>query len=265
MDTSLMFSSKTDKWATPQAFFDELNREFAFDLDVCALPENAKTARYYTPDEDGLTQPWEGVVWCNPPYGRQIGRWVERAFLAGASGTTVVMLLPARTDTKWDMLIAHPPCTYLTASSAVRLLNPDHTVKDWARERKGWAAKEFFLALLGCGVERVAVENPAPLRYFGLPEYTQIIEPYMFGDPWRKRTCLWLRGLPLLEATNVVDPEVLWVGSTSSRREATRKVQSRYTLASHRNSKTRAKTFPGIAAAMAEQWGGIVSKEEAGC
>lgn len=101
MDTSLMFSSKTDKWATPQAFFDELNREFAFDLDVCALPENAKTARYYTPDEDGLTQPWEGVVWCNPPYGRQIGRWVERASLAGASGTTVVMLLPARTDTKW--------------------------------------------------------------------------------------------------------------------------------------------------------------------
>lgn len=101
MDTSLMFSSKTDKWATPQDFFDEINREFGFSLDVCALPENAKTTRYYTPEQDGLTQPWEGVVWCNPPYGRQIGKWVERAALAAKSGAVVVMLLPARTDTKW--------------------------------------------------------------------------------------------------------------------------------------------------------------------
>lgn len=101
MDTSLMFSSKTDKWATPQDFFDEINREFGFSLDVCALPENAKTTRYYTPEQDGLTQPWEGVVWCNPPYGRQIGKWVERAALAAKAGAVVVMLLPARTDTKW--------------------------------------------------------------------------------------------------------------------------------------------------------------------
>lgn len=101
MNTSLMFSSKTDKWETPQDFFDELNREFGFSLDVCALPENAKTTRYYTPEQDGLAQPWEGVVWCNPPYGRQIGKWVERAALAAKSGVVVVMLLPARTDTKW--------------------------------------------------------------------------------------------------------------------------------------------------------------------
>ena len=79
MDTSLMFSSETDKWATPQDFFNELDREFGFNLDVCALPGNAKTTRYYTPEQDGLTQPWEGVVWCNPPYGRQICKWVERA------------------------------------------------------------------------------------------------------------------------------------------------------------------------------------------
>lgn len=101
MNASLMFSSKTDKWETPQDFFDELNREFGFSLDVCALPENAKTTRYYTPEQDGLAQPWEGVVWCNPPYGRQIGKWVERAVLAAKSGVVVVMLLPARTDTKW--------------------------------------------------------------------------------------------------------------------------------------------------------------------
>lgn len=101
MNTDVMFSSKTDLWETPQSFFDELDREFHFDLDVCALPENAKCVRYYTPEQDGLSQPWKGVCWCNPPYGRKIGSWVLRGFFASAEGATVVMLLPARTDTKW--------------------------------------------------------------------------------------------------------------------------------------------------------------------
>lgn len=93
-----MFTSNTDLWATPQDFFDNLNREFNFDLDVCALPNNAKCNRYFTPEQDGLKQDWNGTVWCNPPYGRQISRWVEKAYM---SGCTVVMLLPARTDTGW--------------------------------------------------------------------------------------------------------------------------------------------------------------------
>lgn len=156
----------------------------------------------------------------------------------------------------WDMLIAHPPCTYLTAASAVRLFTPDRRVKDWEREQRGWEARRFFLRLLSSGVKRIAVENPAPLRYFELPGYSQIVEPYMFGDPWRKRTCLWLRGLPPLQPTNVVEPLGLWVGSSSSKRDAAKKTKTGYVLASHRNSKQRAKTFPGIAEAMAEQWGG---------
>lgn len=78
MNTDVMFSSKTDLWETPQELFDELDREFHFALDTCALPENAKCARYYTPEQDGLSQPWKGVCWCNPPYGRGIGRWVEK-------------------------------------------------------------------------------------------------------------------------------------------------------------------------------------------
>jgi site-specific DNA-methyltransferase (adenine-specific) len=97
-----MFSSKSELWATPQDFFDKLNEEFDFTLDVCALPENAKCKDFYTPELDGLTQPWTGRVWCNPPYGRQIGEWVRRAFFASVSGAeVVVMLLPARTDTRW--------------------------------------------------------------------------------------------------------------------------------------------------------------------
>ena len=93
-----LFSFNTDLWETPQDFFNDLNKEFCFNLDVCALPENAKCEKYFTPEMDGLAQCWEGVCWCNPPYGRQIGKWVEKAY---KSSCTVVMLLPARTDTRW--------------------------------------------------------------------------------------------------------------------------------------------------------------------
>lgn len=97
-----LFSSKTDLWETPQDFFDALNDEFGFDLDVCALPENAKCRTYYTPNDDGLSKPWKGVVWCNPPYGSEIGKWVEKASCEHATENNyIVMLLPARTDTKW--------------------------------------------------------------------------------------------------------------------------------------------------------------------
>ena len=101
MNTDVMFSSKTDLWETPQEFFDELDLEFHFDLDVCALPENAKCTAYYTPEQDGLSQPWYGCCWCNPPYGREIGRWVKKAADSAEGGAMVVMLLPARTDTRW--------------------------------------------------------------------------------------------------------------------------------------------------------------------
>lgn len=86
MNTELMFSSKTDLWATPQDLFDELNAEFGFTLDVCALPENAKCDKYYTPDIDGLKQEWNGICWCNPPYGREIGKWVEKAYNSAKIG-----------------------------------------------------------------------------------------------------------------------------------------------------------------------------------
>ena len=101
MNTELMFSSKTDLWETPKDLFDKLNNEFHFTLDVCATLENAKCDSFYTKEQDGLSQPWKGVVWCNPPYGKQIGSWVRRGFFASLSGNTVVMLLPARTDTRW--------------------------------------------------------------------------------------------------------------------------------------------------------------------
>lgn len=98
MNTELMFSSKTDMWATPQWFFDELDKEFHFTLDACAVNENAKCERFFSPEDDGLSQEWTGTVWCNPPYGRTVSQWVKKA---AESKATIVMLLPARTDTKW--------------------------------------------------------------------------------------------------------------------------------------------------------------------
>jgi phage N-6-adenine-methyltransferase len=95
------FSSATDLWATPVEFFNGLNNKFNFTTDVCALPENAKCANYFTPEQDGLAQEWKGTCWMNPPYGRGIGEWVKKAYEHGEAGGTVVCLLPARTDTAW--------------------------------------------------------------------------------------------------------------------------------------------------------------------
>ena len=99
----VMYSSKSELWGTPQYFFDELNKEFGFDLDPCALPSNAKCDRFFTPKEDGLAQNWGGAkVFCNPPYGKEISKWVRKCYEESKKpNTLVVMLLPARTDTAY--------------------------------------------------------------------------------------------------------------------------------------------------------------------
>lgn len=99
--TSGLTSSLTDEWPTPDYLFNELNKEFGFTLDVCATDLNHKCDRYYTKEVDGLKQPWEGICWMNPPYGRNIGQWVKKAVAASRGGAVVVCLLPARTDTRW--------------------------------------------------------------------------------------------------------------------------------------------------------------------
>ena len=100
---NVMYMSRSNEWATPQSFFDELDREFHFDLDPCATDQNHKCERYFTSENDGLSQNWGGYrVFCNPPYGRGISKWVEKSFREGCKDNTlVVMLLPARTDTRY--------------------------------------------------------------------------------------------------------------------------------------------------------------------
>ena len=98
MINNALFSSNTDMWETPKDLFDKLDEEFEFQTDVCAIEQNAKCKRFYTPEQDGLKQIWTGVCWCNPPYGRGIEKWMKKAY---ESNATVVCLVPARTDTKW--------------------------------------------------------------------------------------------------------------------------------------------------------------------
>jgi len=95
------YSANHHEWETPQDLFDELDAEFSFDIDVCALPENAKCARFFPPAYDGLKQEWHSTCWMNPPYGKEIPKWVKKAHDSAGDKCTVVCLLPARTDTKW--------------------------------------------------------------------------------------------------------------------------------------------------------------------
>lgn len=101
MKTDVHFSSRSDNWGTPQDFFDRYDAVYKFTLDVCASEGNAKCERYYTVDDNGLAQEWTGSCWMNPPYGRKIGRWMEKAYRSSLRGATVVCLVPSRTDTRW--------------------------------------------------------------------------------------------------------------------------------------------------------------------
>lgn len=103
MNKDVMFSSRTDEWETPIQFFEKLDEEYHFTLDVCATPENAKCTKYFTRAQDGLSQEWKGRCWMNPPYGREIGAWVRKAYESVRAGDCdlVCCLLPSRTDTAW--------------------------------------------------------------------------------------------------------------------------------------------------------------------
>lgn len=138
----------------------------------------------------------------------------------------------------WDMIIAFPPCTYLTKSGACNI------PKDPSRIEKGFQAKEFFMLFYNADCPKICIENPVPMSRFNLPKYSCIINPYDFESPYSKRTCLWLKGLPVLFATSIFSSY------------ETCKTSAWFNNYSRKNrSKRRSKTFPGVAKAMADQWG----------
>lgn len=152
---------------------------------------------------------------------------------------------------KWDMIIAFPPCTYLANSSAVRMRVKGQIVQE--RYKKAMEAKEFFMKFLNADCEKIAIENPTPMKLVELPPYTQAIQPWMFGHPYTKRTCLWLKNLPTLKPTEIITENITpWVNGGSRDSYGNRRHIKSLTK---QNALNRAKTFPGVAKAMAEQWG----------
>ncbi len=133
----------------------------------------------------------------------------------------------------WDMLIAFPPCTYLSNAGARHLWAKGKLNKK--RYKLGLQGKEFFLKLWNQPIKHICLENPTPSSVYNMPAYSQVIEPYQFGDPYKKRTLLWLKRLPCLISTKYVDNPIAITKKRSG-------------------SKERSKTFPGIARAMATQW-----------
>ena len=142
---------------------------------------------------------------------------------------------------KYDMMIAHPPCTYLSNVAAPHLFPKGILNQD--RYEKGLEAKEFFIKLLNAPINKICIENPVQSKIFNIPKYNQTIEPYYFGDPFKKKTCLWLKNLPPLQPTNIIsNPE-----STVTAKW--------YNKGGKDRQKNRSKTFIGIAKAIANQWG----------
>ena len=144
---------------------------------------------------------------------------------------------------KWDMILAFPPCTYLSNAGAKHLFKGGQLNRE--RYEKGLKAKEFFMNFLKADCPRIAVENPVSSKIFEMPAYTQEIQPYQFGHAVQKKTRLWLKGLPMLRPTCIVDPKC-----------GCHEAGTWFMRGGKDRQKNRAKTFRGIAQAMAEQWAG---------
>jgi hypothetical protein len=150
----------------------------------------------------------------------------------------------------WDMIIAFPPCTYLSNAGACRLY-PKKGELNQERYQKGLLAKEFFMLFHNSKCEKVVIENPVSSTVFNMPKHTQEIQPYQFGHAYTKKTRLWIRGVRPLVATDIVEPQGPYIPAGTSRKDKSKYGADRC----GGSSKTRSKTFPGIAKAMAEQWG----------
>ena len=150
---------------------------------------------------------------------------------------------------KYDLMIAHPPCTYMSNAGA-RWMYPKAGELSQERYQKAMDAKDFFLKLLNAPIKHIAVENPTPLKIVNLPKFTQAIQPYQFGHPYSKKTLLWLKNLPNLEYTNVLEEYEPYLPSNTGGK----KRGQQYNFGTSKNQKQSSKTFAGVAQAMAHQW-----------
>lgn len=154
---------------------------------------------------------------------------------------------------RWDMIIAHPPCTYLTVTGNRWFNVEKYGEKAIQRCKDRDDAIEFFRAFVAADCEKVAIENPIGVMSTEYRKADQIIQPYQFGHTARKATCLWLKNLPVLVPTQIVEPEIYSYVAANGRVKTDSKWRSQYS--GEERAKHRSKTFPGIAQAMADQWG----------
>ena len=152
---------------------------------------------------------------------------------------------------KWDLLIAHPPCTYLTLAGN-KWFKPEFADRFPDRQKQRKEAVDFFMAIANADCGKIAIENPVGIMSSQWRKPDQYIEPYMFGDPEKKKTGLWLKGLPLLKPTNIVEPVIIHCKSGAN--EPRWHMETMH-LQKEERSRVRSQTFIGIAKAMAEQWG----------
>ena len=152
---------------------------------------------------------------------------------------------------RWDLLIAHPPCTYLTLAGN-KWFKPEFADRFPDRQKQRNEAVKFFMAFANADCDRIAIENPVGIMSSQWRKPDQYIEPYMYGDPEKKKTGLWLKGLPLLKPTNIVEPVIIHCKSGAN--EPRWHIETMH-LPKEERSRVRSQTFPGIAEAMAEQWG----------
>ena len=152
---------------------------------------------------------------------------------------------------KWDLIIAHPPCTYLTLAGN-KWFKTEFTDRFPDRQKQRKEAVDFFMAIANADCDKIAIENPVGVMSSQWRKPDQYIEPYMFGDPEKKKTGLWLKGLPLLKPTNIVEPVIIHCKSGAN--EPRWHMETMH-LPKAERSRLRSQTFPGIADAMAEQWG----------
>lgn len=153
-------------------------------------------------------------------------------------------------DGNWDLIIAHPPCTFLSKAGA-RWMYPIAGIIDPYRYSLAMKAKDFFMHLMHAECDKICIENPTPLKIVGLPLASQVIQPYQFGHPYSKRTLLWLKGLPELKPTNILTEYTPYLPSNTG---GLARGKGGSQGVAH-NAKDASKTFSGIARAMAEQWG----------
>ena len=178
--------------------------------------------------------------------------WGDAVAALDGGGLVVTMDGETHNVGRWDLLIAHPPCTYLSNAGARHLWKGHELQAD--RVMKGIQGRDLFMRFWWANIPRICVENPIPSKVFCLPPYTQTIQPYQFGHPYSKKTCLWLKNLPPLFPTDFVVPQATWC--PSSAHSVDRKEYGRGMFTADR-AKMRSKTFPGVAGAMSEQWGDL--------